>query len=501
MVTLSLAKARNALDDDHLVDVLAKKRQRDANNKKDEDEKTKKSKQNGAFVKMTEQEYMARERDTFKTNVKQNSEFKRTGFVMNCERYQVFVSLDGTITGEELLGEHFTGKKCIVDLDKEYPVRIVNCTVDLKKNDGSASMKKNGSNVGFSQAELYIATQEMGVSFGVLIDKHQNRIPVVFDDTTFIDHVIGAIQWAHKIEECGNFMVYDPPSCPELYPNMRHVNLDTELQCEKYNLAKKNCELTLMANVSTGKRNTMKQNYNVDRMDDPNLTVEYLIPESEKAGRRTVGALIDANKRERDITPLQNIKEYKEGDAGLDFETLKPGYQGWKISFLFMIGFAYKNDNCFEGIRVTQITKEEQLRILEYFLKRVKELEIRRIIHWGNHEKIIFEKLETYYDMTILNRFEMVDLNALTKKIPWAPKGAFDYSVKSFGKALYEAKLIDTTWTTECTNGSSAAYEAGVAYLQDAVDELNDIQEYNRIDVIVMMQIYNYMRSIDILKF
>jgi hypothetical protein len=236
-------------------------------------------------------------------------------------------------------------------------------------------------------------------------------------------------------------------------------------------------------------------------MDDPNLKVEFLFSESEKAKRKTVGALIDANRREKDLTPLHNIKEYKEGDAGLDFETLKPGYEGWNIPFLFMIGFAYNNDACFEGIRVAKITKEEQLRILNYFLKRVGELNIRRIVHWGNHEKMIFEKLETYYNIEILNRFEMLDLCTITKHIPWAPKGAYDYSVKSFGKALYEGNLIDTTWNTQCTDGSSAAFEAGIAYLKEDADELDDIQEYNRIDVVVMMQIYNYMRSVDILQF
>lgn len=497
MTNLDLAKARNALDNDHLVDVLVKKRERNSEIK--ENEQTKKSKQIGEYVRMTEQEYMARERVMHKSTVRKNIELKHTGLVINCEKYQVSVSIDGIITGEELLKEQFTGEESIVDLHAEYPVKIVNCSVPMKK-DGYASMKKDGTSVGFSQAELYVATQVTGVPFGILIDKHQNRVPVIFNDVGFVNHVIKAIQWAHKVEECGHSMVYDPPSCPELYPNMRHVTLDVELQNEKYELAKKNCELTLLANVSVEKRNAMKQNHGVDRMDDPKLTVESLIKESEKAKRKTVGALIDANKREKDITPLHNIKEYRVGDAGLDFETLKPGYEGWNIAFLFMIGFAYKNDACFEGIRVAKITKEEQLRILNYFLKRVKELNIRRVIHWGNHEKMIFEKLETYYDIEILNRFDMIDLCTITKNIPWAPKGAFDYSVKSFGKALYESKLIDTTWTTQCTDGSSAAYEAGIAYLQENTDELDDIQEYNRIDVVVMMQIYNYMRSIEIIE-
>lgn len=494
MTILSLAKARNALNNDHLVDFLDVKRET-----KECEQETKKLKQNESPVRMTEKEFTARQRDMHKTNVKQTTDFKLTGLVFNSQKYHVSVLIDGTITGENLLKD-FTGKKNMVDPSQEYPVQILNCSVTMKK-DGSASMKKDGSSVGFSQAQLYIATQVLGVLFGILIDKNKKRIPVFFTDKEFEQNIVQAVQWAHRVEECGDSMVYDPPSCLELYPNMRHVTLDKELQREKSELAKKNSELTCMAGVSAAKRNAMKQNHGVDRMDDPKLTVECLIPESEKAKRITVGALIDAIKREKDITPLTNIKEYREGDAGLDFETLKPGYEGWEISFLFMIGFAYKNDDCFEGIRVTKITKEEQLRILNYFLERVEELKIQRLIHWGNHEFMIFEKLEKYYDMSILNRFEMIDLNDITKSIPWAPKGAFDYSVKSFGKALYESNLIDTTWTTACTDGSSAAYEAGVAYLQEDFEELDDIQEYNRIDVIVMMQIYNYMRSIDILTF
>lgn len=500
---ISLGKARNGMDNDHLIDVLAKKRERNSEIKEDKDEKTKKSKQDHQdreFVRMTEQEYMACEREMHRMIVMKNVDFKRTGLIINDEKYQVSVSIDGTITGEELLRNDFKCEKVIVDSNAEYPVKIVNCSVEMKVSDGSASMKKNGGTVGFSEAQLYIATQKMGVLFGILIDKHQNLIPVLFDDRIFISHVIKNIKWAHEVEEFGHTMEHDPPSRLELYPNMRHVSLDAELQNEKYELAKKNHELTLMADVSVEKRNEMKLNYGVDRMDDPNLKVEALIP-TKGTKCRTVGALIDANKREKDPTPIQYITEYKEGDAGLDFETLKHGYEGWKIAFLFMIGFAYKNDSCFEGIRVTKITKEEQLRIVNYFLKRVEELKIRRVIHWGHHEKTIFKRLEEYYDIEILNHFEMVDLCVITKKIPWAPKGAFTYSVKSFGKALYASGLIDTTWTTECTDGSDAAFLAGVAYLQDDTEKLNDIQEYNRIDVIAMMQVYNYMRSVGILQF
>ena len=531
MPNLNITNIRNALDNDHLVDVLKKTCQRGGNREKHEDLKdhddcnAKKSQCDTVFVKMSEQEYMSRERETFKTSVKTNTEFARTGIVINSYRFELSVSLDGTILGKNLLGESFTGKKdegesdddndddeqkpkklkveerrrMSVDPNQEYPVVIVASKLGIK-TDGTASIVKNGTTIGFSQAKVYIATLEMGVPFGILIDRNARQIPVIFEDRAFECNVKQAIEWAHKVEIHGDSMVVDPPSCIELYPNMRHPCLDDEIESKKYELAKKNKEFTLMAGVSVETRNKMILKYDVDRMDDPNSTIERLIPESQKATRKSVGALLDANKREKDLTPIQNITEYKEGDAGLDFETLKHGFEGWKIAFLFMIGFSYNNDTCFEGIRVLEITKEEQLRILNHFLKRMEELKIRRLIHWGHFEKTIFSALENYYKIEILHRFEMFDLKVMIGKIPWAPKGAFTYSVKSFGKALYNAKLIETTWTTECTNGSSAAYDAWVAYVTKDSDTLEDIQEYNKVDVIVMMQIYNYMRSIGILN-
>ena len=61
---------------------------------------------------------------------------------------------------------------------------------------------------------------------------------------------------------------------------------------------------------------------------------------------------------------------------------------------------------------------------------------------------------------------------------------------------MFNEGMIDIIWESECTNGEDAMWQGYKAILMRRGDVMKDIIAYNRVDVVSMMQIWQYTSAI-----
>ena len=61
---------------------------------------------------------------------------------------------------------------------------------------------------------------------------------------------------------------------------------------------------------------------------------------------------------------------------------------------------------------------------------------------------------------------------------------------------MFKENMIDIIWESECTNGEDAMWQGYKAILMRRDDVMNDIIAYTRVDVVSMMQIWQYTTAI-----
>ena len=95
-----------------------------------------------------------------------------------------------------------------------------------------------------------------------------------------------------------------------------------------------------------------------------------------------------------------------------------------------------------------------------------------------------------------------MDLSKLFREEPIVVKGSLKYKLKSISKAMYESKLITTSWDTsnECSSGLTAMLIASKLYknnmnITNDNKIMKDIVKYNEIDCKVLWDILRYLRE------
>ncbi len=95
-----------------------------------------------------------------------------------------------------------------------------------------------------------------------------------------------------------------------------------------------------------------------------------------------------------------------------------------------------------------------------------------------------------------------VDMLKVFKGEPIVIKNIFDFSLKSIAKQMHKYNMIDSTWTSNCSNGATAMIAAYKAQ-KDAKERnvsmkdtsyMKDIEKYNEIDCKTIYEIVNYLR-------
>ena len=395
--------------------------------------------------------------------------------------------------------------------DDIFPVAIKNTTLDHKKNK---NVLCSAQQVNIQKARLAYACNALGKSCGFIVGNGNKWGLVDFEneDANHMRIAKKAADWAHLFKETHIEMSIDPPSCEELYPNMKVATKDCNIQQYKKKLALKNNEMTLIRYIGTKQRSIALYN-GITSWKDPRLNAKLIGFKTKKVtdkhGEITAvpnGAIVDtilkANQNTsfpKQVRPRPHCCNEK--DIFLDIETLLNTDCPDIPDYVFMIGVGYveNGEDKFVCLRAEEITLEEELKITKQFLDLVQRLNAARTLHWGQFEEKVFKKVGERHRIQINSQLNLFDMCKYIERNDYCPRGSFNFSLKSIVPAMYKHKLISTIWDSECTDGNEAAVRAFHAYKNGVVDVLNDIKEYNKIDVVSTMDIWKYLVSIGIL--
>ena len=402
-----------------------------------------------------------------------------------------------------MLGEDIV-KACdfapTIDLMKSYPVQIT--SAKLEKSAHKDTLRNNAIAKRL-KVRLACACQAFDVSHGfVVFRSHPIEWAMVRfeqEDQEFIEKAREAARWAHNVSCHYHEMTLSPPSHPELYPNMngdeaKHRN--QHVQDIKKKLAHQNGEITMVLHLGTKDRKTALSK-GITTWKDDRLTADLLGISKKTKKYRQVNKVLHINRGADPVVDVDAIpKLARSEDMYVDFET--SGMYQYASDYLFMIGYATVSNDSFVGLVVSEPTLEEEARIFQAFVDEIRAKKIKRLLHWAPHEKNVCVKLKARHGIEIPSEVKWIDLRAQIEASDFLPKGAFDYKLKSVAKAMYSHNMIQTVWQSSCQDGLTAMYEAYEAYRTEDKKMLNDILDYNRVDVVTMMEIWKYLQSIQI---
>lgn len=316
-----------------------------------------------------------------------------------------------------------------------------------------------------------------------------------------------ALKWLYELKN-NKDLHHDPPNDFRLYPNMK--NHDNEYHLIKKDLAKRNGEITLLFNVGVKHRKNANEN-GVFKITDKKLTTELLGLKSS-SNTSLIENIIKVNKETcNDIVLYNNMTNdgnWKNAKIRcyLDIETINSTVYNLAHSrpnYIFMIGIGVviNNEWTFTKFTVTSIQGEEELRIIEGIdkflddlVKKHKKVKHIPIYHWANFERVNLLPL-----LTLNDKYQFHDMCKWVKNNGICVKGAYDFKLKNFAKAMYDNNLINAKWPDSISDGIDAMNTAYNYYNHNVGDKsvIKEIERYNEIDCMTMFEIHQYMKTID----
>jgi acyl-CoA synthetase (AMP-forming)/AMP-acid ligase II len=355
------------------------------------------------------------------------------------------------------------------------------------------------------------------------------------DDNSYIKKTGRAIKWYQDVLTNGNkWSPLNPPN-ENMYPNMS--NDDMVWGKVKSEIAKKIGEVTLVCNVGIKERKELHDrgvfSFNDKYCSSINMGLGY----TETAEK--INAVLEINRdKQYNIFPrkiqnnLNNWQISSPVDFYFDFETLNSQFMRYENNIqnsvpaisglIFEIGVGWVENGKwhFKEFHIDQVIPEEETRIIDDFFDFIKNKSSQldpqkqyypRLFHWTNAER------NNLYDANdrncnkwinlISNRedadIKYVDMYKVFTDERIGVKGAYNYKLKSIGRAMYNLKKIETEWPdTEITNGQIAMLEAVKYYQNKESDTLtekdnqtfDDIIKYNEVDCKIIWEIVEYFR-------
>uniref|UniRef100_A0A6C0BJR5 YqaJ viral recombinase domain-containing protein n=1 Tax=viral metagenome TaxID=1070528 RepID=A0A6C0BJR5_9ZZZZ len=299
----------------------------------------------------------------------------------------------------------------------------------------------------------------------------------------------------------------DPPSRPELFPNMKNGN-DSPWSQLKKQLAIRQQDLTLMWNLGPGERQRM------GIIQWTQLTEQHL--EHLSRYQPNILNMVESNLHQRVINLDQIQPERHTVEFYLDFEFINhmtdtsqfPTCYG--VKYIYMTGCLCVNrqrgTRTYHNYLINRLDHaQEKTMLQEWWQDVMKDNQVSDhpqdvyLTHWGNCEKY---QIETYLRQQLQISMNQVtlhftDLCELFKTEQVAIPGAFSYNLKDVAKALYHQHMIATTWEGDMTGDNS------VTSIQMAEQEcqqghytrlcevpiMNDVIRYNYVDCKVLEEI------------
>jgi len=308
-----------------------------------------------------------------------------------------------------------------------------------------------------------------------------------------------AVNWLHKLQTTTN-LEHDPPSIPQLYPNMKN-SMDGKYHHVKKQIADKYGEITSVWNCGVEQRRNAFMN-GIKTWRDKRLCANIL-GLTGKTGR-VVDMILDINHQNRRLIQPKKLantefKKYIGNSAGyVDVETV-PQYlnvvKGYERDFVFMIGLGFYKNNKWKYIPffVKELTEKEETSIFERFMKTIEKNKVKYLFHYGIIEQLLFQKLNN-------GKFKLPDMinfyNIIVSE-PVVVKDALDFGLKSIGTAMWKNKLITSSWENcKIKNGIEAMEQAIKIYLeQETTYTKQDIADYNEMDCKVLADIVKYLNG------
>lgn len=341
----------------------------------------------------------------------------------------------------------------------------------------------------------------------------------------YISEVIYTTKIKQKLEESyhwiillkNNYMnmsIYPSPTHPELYPNMN--NKESEWENEKYKLAERIKEITLVWNISYNDRcNFLKKG--IQCWDDPKLLSELKDNKKKDIQER----IIHMNQQEDILLyPRKTIsKDFKEllikkdTDIIFDVESFlsfddKSDYFRENINnnpILAIIGFIHNEH--FYDYTISNYTRESEEKIIKDFSNHLLKISNKykntiNIYHWGHAEYNYFNYIRKNYPLIEFPEYKLINILDYFRMEPIIVQGIFKFGLKTIGKALYKNNLIKTTWENDNDNGLDAMIQFKDVCIKNKKNipikryvEISNIIEYNRIDCQVLKEIIELLRK------
>ena len=332
-------------------------------------------------------------------------------------------------------------------------------------------------------------------------------------DNDYIQETKKAIEWIRNVRTNGHNWSCNPPSIPELYPNMCNT-YDAKYHNVKKELAQNLHELTEIWMVGVKHRNYAHKQ-GIFKWSDKKCNSKSLGFNGKKLSP-VVNQILKINRSNKDIILPKKIvnnsfnwKKKSHQEFYVDFETINSTFYKRDINLtnsheysnmIFLIGVGYEEADkwVYKSFQMKNFSLEEEKRILEEFIdfinnKRIIDLsETATFYHWGNAEVAVFNAANVRHGTRWNNWAKSInwfDFCAVFQKEPIVIKGAKKFNLKEIAKVMHKHKLIHTTWAEQ-------GPESGLSVMFDAANFYRFIDTYNVMDSNKKLEDENYQKYI-----
>jgi putative phage-type endonuclease len=345
-------------------------------------------------------------------------------------------------------------------------------------------------------------------------------------DKEIVEKTENALEWVRLLRKKGSTWSFEPPSRPELYPNMCN-DRDVPWHAIKKSIAKSVGEITSVYYAGPANRAIAHSNGIMSWMD-PKCTAKNIGIKGGIIGP-VVDMILNTNRSKttgnkvvwfkHKVFDIPNTKV----SIFLDFETVNDLVEssnfnyayGNDNSYIFMIGIGWCTNNNlskwhYKCLTVDVIDAENEKKIFLEMHKIISDLiagEEFTIYHWSHAERTFYTKtFEKYQDALseYANVFDYhwFDMYTMFREVPICVKGALDFSLKSIASAMHSHGLIQTNWPSDgildglnamvkASECSEEAKRLGVS--MKTIPVLQHIINYNEVDCKVLMEILAFI--------
>jgi putative phage-type endonuclease len=315
-----------------------------------------------------------------------------------------------------------------------------------------------------------------------------------------------ALAWIHNVRSNGHGFTVNPPSCPEMYPNMCN-GLDGPWRRVKDKIARELFEITLLWQCGLKNRKSAHSK-NVFNWNDPRCISETMGVRGDRV-ISTLQQILDCNKDQK-----KNISDEKVNEETTlnteDFNEISNNYDNLEIiiphkihsnllrqwhgpknlyknkkilifvdfevitdltlddslagsSYLFMIGIKYRiistQESVYKCFYTNDLSQAEERRIfleLHEFIwkfsnKKKGKFILPDLVHWSHAERTFYNAAWNKHGCAVIKAgYQKIDtwrdMLKIFKDEPITIRGALNFSLKSIAKAFHSFGFIQTIW-------------------------------------------------------